>query len=343
MEFTSLHEIGCVERGETVPGNATAQVVMMPGLGGWTTGWSAEVDGGEISGVVYRRVMQHRCSSVLISAQGVSVDEELANRIRKDLEKSGFRSEMQTLARIQSCGWRARGGASFFDRDERQTREYDFHADLQKRSGSDRTSLSCWLMLAGEVKKTQRPWVVFRGASSDTHRLSYGWRSMTFLEGKPDRATTKALRRAFDEGSIAHDCGWLAWGVHEAFKNPAAKSTWFGACVSAIKAAESNLLRNSSSVSPSQDEATKPVHYLVYQQPVVVVDGPLVSVSLDGDDLTVEPIAMATLPFEFETPSYSRQDYRVDIVALPSLPSYLALLEKKLHSIHGALARQFEG
>jgi hypothetical protein len=91
------------------------------------------------------------------------MDADLHKKLLQDLEKSGFAAEMQTIRAIRNAGWNSSGSGIYFDRDQSITRAIDvtaFKAIHNSRVGAGGIHFEYHLFI--EVKKTERPWVVFR-------------------------------------------------------------------------------------------------------------------------------------------------------------------------------------
>lgn len=70
-------------------------------------------------------------------------------------------------------------------------------------------------------------------------------------------------------------------------------------------------------------------------QPVVVLDGMLVSAARDGTGGWVfESIPAAQIEFDFATEKYSRGLYRVDVITVDHLPHYIAVMEMLVQKLH---------
>src|SRR5688572_6277433 len=94
------------------------------------------------------------------------MDDDFLKKLVLDLNNSGFASEMAAIQIFLKNDWNCSGSANYFDKDEQKTREIDliaYHSQRTTKVGknSDRTIASFFFVVA-EVKKTEKPWVVFR-------------------------------------------------------------------------------------------------------------------------------------------------------------------------------------
>src|SRR5205085_5320739 len=87
---------------------------------------------------------------------------DLKKKVIADLEKSGFGSEMRALKLFLSHRWGCLSGSSFIDLDEQKPREYDLLAFQLLNNKADAQQLDCWFHIIAHVKKTEKPWVVFK-------------------------------------------------------------------------------------------------------------------------------------------------------------------------------------
>lgn len=166
------------------------------------------------------------------------MDEKFLKNIKEDLEKSGFGSELKALRIFENHGFHVLSGASFFDRDEEKVREIDISANMSKVIKFEDTKYDYYifnrLYLCAEVKKSEKPWVVFKSNHEDNeyHKFIDGLRFM-----KTNNSNKIGLYREIDEFlyDINVNWGFKGNGIHEAFKSPNNPSRWYGACMSSLK------------------------------------------------------------------------------------------------------------
>ena len=101
---------------------------------------------------------------------------ELEKRLRTDLQKSGFYSEMRAIDACTAAKWLCQGSATYFDKDERTTRECDFEAvQTWEALHSDGSNVHVIARLLGQVKKSEHPWIVFMDRQIQHPRFTDGW------------------------------------------------------------------------------------------------------------------------------------------------------------------------
>ena len=82
------------------------------------------------------------------------MDEKFRKKIIKDLEKSGFGSEMRAIREFLSRKWDCTGNFSYFDKDAQISREGDLHASRLKSKDLGSQNVIFRFHIAGEVKKS---------------------------------------------------------------------------------------------------------------------------------------------------------------------------------------------
>lgn len=264
------------------------------------------------------------------------MDDALKRRIADDLRKAGFESEMLAIERFVSRGWRCEGSIGYRDRDQDIGRELDLWA----RYGLSRSlpaggSAQCSIQIAGEVKKTERPWVVLRERLLGDTEMIDAWANLTSGMNLP--TDQFALAEPLSTYSLLQQNGWQARGIHESFKAPTATSASYGACISVCKAAESILEAEETSLTPLRTAFADSIFFTLIK-PVIIVDGMLASASIaDDGSIEVAEVKSAVLRFQFRTAHYTRQNYTVDLVVLQHLSSYLELAEQRVRYFLAAL------
>ena len=257
----------------------------------------------------------------------------LEEKVAEDLIKSGFSAEMRALKIFRNEDWNTTGISTYLDLDERKTREFDIKAHITKYERENDTQ--CFFQVVADVKKTNKPWVIFKEIPHYDWMLGEKWDSLIFSEGLKKK--TEVLTEALSKYSLSEKIGWLGNGIHEAFKKPDQPSRWYPALVSICKAAEHSLKVNSRETT-EQDEETTSDPFLFFVKPLIIIDGVLMSTSLsEGNDIEVNKIDAATIKFGFQTNNYTRRSYTVDVVTITYLDEYLRICKKRNDNIYSAL------
>jgi hypothetical protein len=254
--------------------------------------------------------------------------QELISKIKDDLEKSGFSTEMQARKIFQNAGWSVNAGYGYLDKDEGKSREIDIIATKVKTSTHNgKAYIHSEFHICAEVKKTEKPWVVF-DQQTNPALLSCAWNNLISTINLP--AKSIKLVNALAQESLIKINGWVGSGIHESFKNPDQPSRWYSSFVSVAKASEF-YLENSSPEGPKQtlDILKNPceVHFV---QPVVILNGPLFRADLtESGDIEITEIATAAFRFDYRSKNYNTEQFRVDLVTLNGLSEYLELVKNR--------------
>lgn len=270
-------------------------------------------------------------------------EKSLEEKILADLDKSGFGSEMRALKVYLSRKWSATGSRSFEDQDESKTREIDLVAHrLLRLRPDDEVLAEVFFEIVAEVKKASKPWIIFKQPSAQSHELGIGWSNVVFTDRIPDvtgaggfRTKPRDMADSLSSG-LASRLKWIGSGIHEAFKPPEASSRWYGAMVTACKAAEHALKLNSWDTSDERNTDQNP--YVFFIQPTVILDGLLYSAELDESaNIQIAQIDAASVYFEFASQNYRRGRYHVNVVRLSALEDYIDICEDHHNAIFDAL------
>ncbi|HEY9201261.1 MAG TPA: hypothetical protein VIQ81_06690 [Gammaproteobacteria bacterium] len=264
------------------------------------------------------------------------MNKELMDRLKKDLEKSGLASELKVRRIFQERKWSISGGAAYLDKDEGKSREIDIvahHGASIKRR--DKTVIYNGFRIYAEVKKSEKPWVVFKHYPSK-HFDSCAWNNIIDYINLPCKPLH--LAKSLQKHSLIKANGWEGTGIHEAFKKPDQPSRWYGAFLSAIKSATDYHEEYETEGEKESNDLYQNPTEITFNQPVVILDGVLVTAELTSDnDILIEAVNTAAFKFEYKTEHYNRSSYRVDVVTINGLQEYLELVEKRQASLNKAI------
>jgi len=253
------------------------------------------------------------------------MNEQLQKELVRDLRKSGFYSEMMAIRACRAAEWKCHGSFTYFDKDERTTRECDFESVRQwQERRNDGTAVRIVARLLGQVKKSEKPWIVFVDRAE--HRLEDGRENLLHVTTPEDRWEIGEVLR---EHSLALGNGWTASGIHEAFKKPTDASKWYSAFVSVCKACE-------TAYETKNEIDTDLLAQLI--KPVVVLDGLLIAAELGDDgELVLTETDHAGFRFEYRSDRYDRAAYYLDLVTLTGLPRYLDRTAGRMNAVFRVL------
>jgi hypothetical protein len=265
------------------------------------------------------------------------MNDELRSKLSEDLRRSGFYSELRAVQMCVSRNWECHGSPTYYDKDEKTTRECDFEAlngvaGVRKQKGL----ITMLVRLLGQVKKAERPWIVFKDRTFRPLDTIEAWDNIIYELNLP--LERSQLADTLSQDSLIGTNGWKASGVHEAFKKPNDASTWYTAFVSACKAAES---ANDAAVAAYQPFLDGDEVFFELIKPIVVFDGTLVAAEVDDKgDLELTEIESAAFRFEYRSESYQRHHYCLDLVTLRGLSGYLDLTVRRMKRVFDTLVER---
>ncbi|HEX8408234.1 MAG TPA: hypothetical protein VF883_05180 [Thermoanaerobaculia bacterium] len=259
------------------------------------------------------------------------MNDDLRQKLAHDLKHSGFYSEMLAIRTCIARRWECHGSFTYFDKDEQTSRECDFEAVRRVTLAGAEGAVEVVARLLGQVKKSERPWIVFKDEHPRGDEDAEGLNDILHSTTVPIAPRILAELR---EGSLLAQNGWRASGIHEGFKKPGDNSAWYGAFVTACKAAESVHERARNALKPDTG-----IH-LHFIKPVVVVDALVVTAELDGnEELLLTEIDKAAFTFEYQSHAYARSWYQLDVVTLAGLPEYLDVRARQLKRMAAVLEK----
>ena len=259
------------------------------------------------------------------------MDEKFLKKIKEDLEKSGFGSELKVARIFENSGLFTLVGSSYFDKDEQKTRDIDlisaFNVNLLHDVTEEFVAFTS-LLVSVEIKKSEKPWVVFKRDRYDSEPLSY--RSLYLLDLKKSDIVTfhKSLRSSAKKILKPLRIS----GIHEAFKNPNNPSKWYGASLSSIKSMLEFYEREKEEIklNKEDDEYDSSHAEFGFFQAVIVLDGDLVSAELNKDnEIVLESIKNAEIEISLGSKNYEHSSYLVHIVTVSGLDDYLQSLKEQ--------------
>lgn len=267
------------------------------------------------------------------------MNQELHNKILEDLDKSGFGSEMRAIRAFLTREWRCRGGYHYFDEDANQNKEADLEAwNMDSEDLTEENVLVTALYIIAEVKKTERPWIVFKRDLTHRFETLDAWNNLTYTIHLPFELYH--LSGVMSEHSLLGMLGWKGYSIHESFKKPNAPSRWYSAFVSVCKAAEYERAKHAEG-APTQMESW---HEFSMVKPVVIVDGPLMAASLnEAGEVSLEEIDFAPFEFAHKSKMSTKNSYRVDVVRLSSMSKYIDLSEQRLNAVKATILSLMKG
>lgn len=268
------------------------------------------------------------------------MEEELFKKIKKDLEKSGFGSELKALNIFEKYDYHTLAGHNYFDKDEEKLREIDILAMHNITTRFRDIEYDYFIFnnnyITAEVKKSEKPWVVFKSLNQDTEILRNFINvnnEMIFNNGND----TVLYREIEEELSLLTENWKLKInGIHESFKSPNNPSRWYGACISSIKAIIQVIESNEEFIKSNDKYSNKYFEY----QPLLILDGKLVCAEMGNNfDISLEEVGFAKIEISLKSKSYDSKIYTIDMVTLDNLENYLEMKKNKQELINDAIIK----
>lgn len=252
------------------------------------------------------------------------------DKIVEDLNKSGFASELTALQNFAEQGWSMTAGPHYLDPIEKRSREIDIYAWLQCED--EESGLSFHPTLICDVKKSEKPWVLLHTNGGDRFGSEEMNREMMNLDvslgsvctrGRNIKTDAHKIQFEFHSDSVAMENGWLAHGIHEAFKPPTEHSRWYQAALSLCRCIHVYAQGRGTSDSVLTDNVS-------IMQPVIILDGELFSAKINEErEIEVVPVSFGTIKFQDHTAGLMQHRFYIDVVRLAALPEYLSTYPEK--------------
>lgn len=261
------------------------------------------------------------------------MDDDFLEKLKKDLEKSGFSSELKARNIFKNRGfgdnssyWDIETSNVYFDRDENKSREIDISA-YSESNLSDHYSYIIYV-ISCEIKKSKNPWIVFKDKSTP-----YREGSLFVSYSLDDHQCETFINNT---KSLAKHMKYRGSGIHEAFKNPDQPSKWYSAFISAVKAACDKQLELQTDFDNDPTDTTTEFSKATIDifQPIVVLDGTLLSAEIDdNNEIIIDEERYISFQFEYVSKEYKKRTYTVDLVSIDYLDEYLYYTESRINEL----------
>jgi hypothetical protein len=265
--------------------------------------------------------------------------EELKKKILKDIDKSGFLSEMRTNSVLLKYNWTViENAGSFHDKDSNLSREIDIIAYRVKSDANDKLQVGIHLII--EVKKSIKPWIVFCQQKKSKYDYGIGWGLLNFK----DNMTIKQL--SFDTINIKNrhaNFEKVGTSYSEAFKKTNESSQIYSALMSCCKAAVFVKENNSWKIEDTQKYDPKNKHYVDFFLPIVIIDGLMFHSVLDekGEPDLYESDYSPIL-LNYSSLNYEESTFYPEIITLKGLEEHLNLIEEWHESMYKSILNKIK-
>lgn len=253
-------------------------------------------------------------------------DNELLDKVRKDIPQTGFVTEMLVTAMFRAGGWIAVDHTYYVDKDENKGREIDVVAVKAVDVESEKRKISLTLALAVEIKKvSSKPWVVFTSSRAATENIH------DFFATLLVRLNNQEIwfHELYNNHPIK-DSAALGRVAYQAFQNkkPPTSDTakdegyslqTFGAFVSCFKASDQliGLIRQGEN-APLRDNTTNRKTYGVgIVHGLIVIDGKLFTANVqDRHNIDVQESECVPYIFNYASKEYGNRRMLIDVVTV---------------------------
>lgn len=250
--------------------------------------------------------------------------EDLKTKIVNDIKKSGFLAEMKANEILVKNGWtNTHNSQTFHDKDMDKSREIDITAyNIHINEAKD---IRFGVHLIIEVKKSEKPWVVFCQDYKNKRHRGLGWGILNFTDNVTSNQLT--YNNINKENRFAnHD--FYGTSYHEAFKEPSETSQIYSALMTSCKAAVDIKKRNSWKKEDKKYDASKN-HHIDFFLPIVVLSGKIFQATLDLEgEISVEEVDYVPVKLNYSSKNYKESSFYPEIVNLNGLKNHLQRIEK---------------
>lgn len=249
----------------------------------------------------------------------------MRNKVLDDIKKTGYPTELMVASLFEAAGWYCTENEYYIDQDENKGREIDIRANKNATGGR----ICVWSMLSVEVKKSDKPWIIFTSNKRFLEPGGYGLLNHCHNVNS-DLLTYENI---MDEHP---SCSQLRLGRKEyvAFSST---PQIFSAILSATKAGiEAHRLAEAYKEAYNADS-----YDVSFYTPLVVVNGNLFEAYLDDQgEMCVEEKNHIAFRLNYASPSYDKSRYLVDIVTTAGLGAYLDLQNRWIKHMHTCISNK---
>lgn len=265
--------------------------------------------------------------------------DELKSKILKDIRKSGFLSEMKTNAILIKNGWtNTHNAETFLDKDFNKSREIDITAYKVKYDKAERLRIGIHLVI--EVKKSDKPWIIFCQEKQSKIRRGLGWRILNFK----DNITRHQL--SYNEINLKNrhaNSELFGTSYYEAFKEPSESSQVYSALMTCCKAAVHEQELNSWEVDGKKKYDATRSHDLDFFLPIVVLDGLMFKSILDNKgELDLTQVDYSPIRLNYSSKNYEETTFYPEIITLNGLKEHLENIEEWHQSMYDSMIKNIK-
>jgi len=265
-------------------------------------------------------------------------ENDLKSKIINDIKKSGFLAEMKTNEILVKNGWtNTHNAQTFHDKDMDKSREIDITAyDCHINETKD---VHFGIHLIIEVKKSEKPWVIFCHDYKNNKHRGLGWGILNFT----DNVTRHQLSyNNINQENRFANYEYFGTSYHEAFKEPSETSQIYSALMTSCKAAVDMKKRNSWKKEDKEYDSSKN-HHVDFFMPMVVLSGRLFQTTLDIDgEINVEEVDYVPVKLNYSSKNYKESIFYPEIITIDGLKNHLQHIEKWHKSMYEAMLKNIK-
>lgn len=265
---------------------------------------------------------------------------DLKSKIIQDIQKSGFLSEMNTSAILVKNGWlNTHNAETFLDKDYNKSREIDITTYKAKYDKDFQIKLGIHLII--EVKKTNKPWIIFCQEKQSIIYIGLGWGCIHFADNiTPNQLSYEQINNK----SRQANSDLFGTSYYEAFKKPTENSQVYSALITCCKAAVHLQKLNSWAVDENKKYSGNKRHDLDFFLPIVVLDGLMFQSTLNTDGkISLKEVDYSPIRLNYSSMNYKETTFYPEIITLKGLKTYLEDIDEWHTSMFNSLKRNISG
>lgn len=240
------------------------------------------------------------------------MSEDLIDQIYSEIEKTGYPTELIVNNKFRSKKWSCTENEYYIDQDENKGREIDLKAN--KSIGcNDPEHIQVWSMLSIEIKKCEKPWVIFTSNKNITDTGGYGFLKHT------NNVNNKIL--TYNEIMVKHPSFMFnRLGRNEFIPFTKDNPQIFSALLSSTK----SCIESHRAAVDHKEAYNETSYDIVFYSPLIIVNSRLFEAYLnENNEINVNEVDHIVYSFNYASPNYASKQYFVDIVTLSGLDNYL--------------------
>ncbi|GGD99613.1 hypothetical protein [Planktosalinus lacus] len=255
------------------------------------------------------------------------MDENFKKKILDDINISGFQTELEVASILKKNGWKVEPNTNYVDYDSNKSREIDIIAYKNPSGGS----IYLELHLVVEVKKSNKPWIVFTSEFKQTFYHRYASGLLKKFANKKKGFKSNILTRKSPNSSFER----IGTSYKEAFKKPNEPSKIYEALLSACKA---SLFRFTEEAPPKELERdpfdpNHPVEIYIYH-PIIVLEGILIEAYLNEEgEIEISESDFIPVQLKYQTQKAEENEFYCDVISKQGLNKYCKKLDEWIRNI----------